>query len=160
MLQLKSFCCGLSLRHGTIIIGVTSSVLSFIILILSAAYAEHPHELLDMSDPSIQPDTQVLKIILITIAVGSALQCIFSIFLIFAAETNRPILLLPWIGFGPVCLAFYVLGTLIAIIHHSSDNNAIFITAHLMVTTICTAVASYKFLTVYSLYKHLRSLNF
>lgn len=58
MLQLKSFCCGLSLRHGTIIIGVTSSVLSFIILILSAAYAEHPHELLDMSDPSIQPDTQ------------------------------------------------------------------------------------------------------
>lgn len=51
-----SNCCGFSLKHGTIIIGVVQSILAFMFLILAAAYAEHPHELLDMSDPSIVPD--------------------------------------------------------------------------------------------------------
>lgn len=49
-------CCGFSLKHGTIIIGVVQSIVAFMFLVLSAAYAENPHELVDMSDPSIVPD--------------------------------------------------------------------------------------------------------
>lgn len=54
--ELANFCCGCNLKHGTIAIGVVQSVLAFTFMLLTAAYAEHPHELLDMSDPSIVPD--------------------------------------------------------------------------------------------------------
>lgn len=56
--EVTTFCCGLSLKTGTIIIGTVQSIFAFIFLILSAAYAEHPHELIDMSDESIVPQVQ------------------------------------------------------------------------------------------------------
>lgn len=56
--EVTTFCCGLSLKTGTIVIGTVQSVFAFIFLILSAAYAEHPHELIDISDPSIVPEVQ------------------------------------------------------------------------------------------------------
>jgi len=160
MYNMKTFCCGLSLKHGTIITGVVQSILSFVILILSAAYAENPHELLDLSDPSIVPDTTVLKTILVIIASAGAIHCTFSILLIFGAETNRPVLLLPWLTFGPMCFMAYLLGTLIAIAHHSTVNVAIFITAHIIVAISLLLLGCYKFFTVLNYYKHLRSLNF
>lgn len=49
-------CCGFSLKHGTIIIGVVQSIVAFMFLVLAAAYADNPHELIDISDPSIVPD--------------------------------------------------------------------------------------------------------
>lgn len=48
-------CCGFSLKHGTIIIGVVQSIFAFMCLILSAAYAQHPEELIEMNDPSVLP---------------------------------------------------------------------------------------------------------
>lgn len=48
--------CGLNLKHGTIVIGVIQSILAFMAMILAAAYAEHPHELISMADKSIVPD--------------------------------------------------------------------------------------------------------
>lgn len=54
--EVTTFCCGLSLKTGTIIIGTVQSIFAFIFLILSAAYAEHPHELIDMSDASVVPE--------------------------------------------------------------------------------------------------------
>lgn len=54
--EITSFCCGFSLKSGTIIIGVVQSILTFIMMVLSAAYADNPHELIAMSDPSIVPE--------------------------------------------------------------------------------------------------------
>lgn len=54
--EVTTFCCGLSLKTGTIIIGTVQSIFAFIFLILSAAYAEHPHELIDMSDTAVVPE--------------------------------------------------------------------------------------------------------
>lgn len=56
MTELKTFICGLSLKQGTVIIGVVQSIAAFMFLALSAAYAENPHELIDMSDPSLVPN--------------------------------------------------------------------------------------------------------
>ncbi|CAH1963589.1 unnamed protein product [Acanthoscelides obtectus] len=128
----------LNLKHRTIIIGVMQSIGAFMFLVLSAAYAENPHELITMSDPSIVPDIKVLRIILITIATGSAFQCVFSILLIFAAETNRPVLVIPWLILNPAAVLVYVLGTLIAIIHYSGDNVVPFIIGHILFALIVT----------------------
>lgn len=56
VVEFPNFCCGLSLKRGTVVIGVIQSILSFTFMILCAAYAENPHELVDMSDASIVPD--------------------------------------------------------------------------------------------------------
>ncbi|KAH0814336.1 hypothetical protein GEV33_008453 [Tenebrio molitor] len=153
-------CCGFSLKHGTIIIGIVQSVLAFMCLILTAAYAEHPHELLDMSDPSLHPDLTTLRCLLIIIAVASAVQCALSILLIFGAETNRPMLLVPWLIFNPVAIVVYIISILIAIIHHSGDNSTFFIIGHLVMGTIVSLIAFYNIIAVHSFYKHLKSLNF
>ncbi|KAJ8915901.1 hypothetical protein NQ315_015514, partial [Exocentrus adspersus] len=155
-----SNCCGFSLKNGTIIIGVLQSVIAFMFLILSAAYAVNPHELLDMSDPSVIPDPTVLRCILIIIAVGSAVQCIFSIMLIFGAVTNNPVLLLPWLILNPIALIIYLVGTFIAIIHHTGINNTPFIVGHLLFGLAVTLIVSYKILVVHNFFKHLKSLNF
>ncbi|KAJ8978808.1 hypothetical protein NQ317_014278 [Molorchus minor] len=125
-------CCGFSLKTGTIIIGVLQSIVAFMFLVLCAAYAENPHELVDMSDPSIVPDLTVLKYILIVLAVGSALQCVFSLFLIFAAVTNHPNLLVPWLVLNPVALFMYMVVTLIAVVHHTEVHRTTFIVGHLL----------------------------
>ncbi|XP_023021760.2 uncharacterized protein [Leptinotarsa decemlineata] len=153
-------CCGFSLKHGTIIIGVVQSIIAFMFLVLSAAYAENPHELVDMSDPSIVPDLTILKVILIIISVGSALQCLFSIFLIFGAETNRPGLLTPWLILNPIALGVYILATLTAIIHHTSLNMTPFIIGHMLLGIIIVLIVAYKIMCVWNFYKHLKSLNF
>ncbi|CAH1963588.1 unnamed protein product [Acanthoscelides obtectus] len=150
----------LNLKHRTIIIGVMQSIGAFMFLVLSAAYAENPHELITMSDPSIVPDIKVLRIILITIATGSAFQCVFSILLIFAAETNRPVLVIPWLILNPAAVLVYVLGTLIAIIHYSGDNVVPFIIGHILFALIVTLIVGLKVHCVWKFYKHLRSLNF
>ncbi|KAJ8948284.1 hypothetical protein NQ318_020771 [Aromia moschata] len=137
-------CCGFSLKTGTIIIATLQSIVAFMFLVLSAAYAENPHELLDMSDSSIIPDLTVLKWILIILAVGSALQCVFSIFLIFAAITNHPNLLLPWLVLNPVALTTYIVGTLIAIIHHTDYNRTPFIIGHLLLALSVTCKYRYS----------------
>nr|CAH7722193.1 unnamed protein product [Callosobruchus chinensis] len=133
-----NMCSSLSLKHRTIIIGVLQSIGAFMFLLLSAAYAENPHELIDMSDPSVVPDIKVLKTILIVIATGSALQCVFSILLIFAAETNRPTLIVPWLLLNPSIVLLYIIGTLIAIIHYSGNNVIPFIIGHLLFALIVT----------------------
>lgn len=158
--QVQKFACAISLKHGTIIIGVLQSIFAFMVLVLSSAYAENPSELVDMSDPSIVPDLQVLKTLLIIIAIGAAVHCFFSIFLIFGAETNRPVLLLPWLFYNPLVTAFYVITTLIAIIYHSEQNYTRFISAHIFLSVITLCIASYKVIVVRSFYKHLKSLNF
>ncbi|EFA01686.1 uncharacterized protein LOC664274 [Tribolium castaneum] len=155
-----SNCCGFSLKHGTIIIGVVQSIISFMFLVLSAAYAEHPHELLEMSDPGIVPEISVLRCLLIIIAVASAVQCILSISIIFAAETNRPVLLVPWLIFNPVAVVVYIISILVAIIHHSGDNATFFIIGHLIIGAIVSLIALYNIIAVHSFYKHLKSLNF
>ncbi|XP_056631233.1 uncharacterized protein LOC130441532 [Diorhabda sublineata] len=151
-------CCGFSLKHGTIIIGVVQSIFSFMFLVLAAAYAEHPNELIDISDISVGPSLTALRIALSIIALVSALECVFSILLIFGAETNRPKLLLPWLISNPVVLLAYILLTLMAIIHHT--RSALFIIGHLTLGFFATFIASFKFLCVWSFYKHLKSLNF
>ncbi|CAH1103871.1 unnamed protein product [Psylliodes chrysocephalus] len=153
-------CCGFSLKHGTIIIGVVQSIVAFMFLVLAAAYADNPHELIDISDPSIVPDLTVLKTVLIIIAVGSALQCLFSILLIFAAETNRPRLLMPWLLLNPAALFVYIVTTLIAIVYHTGTNNTIFIVGHLLFGFLVTLIVCFKILCVWNFYKHQRSLNF
>ncbi|XP_060530576.1 uncharacterized protein LOC132704544 isoform X2 [Cylas formicarius] len=153
-------CCGFSLKHGTIIIGVVQSIFAFMCLILSSAYAHNSHELIELSDPSIIPRMEVLRVFLIIVGVASALQCVFSIFLIFGAETNRPVLLLPWLGLNPATLAVYIVATLIAIVHHTADDNTPFVVGHVLISTVVTLVVIYNILTVYSFYKHLRKLNF
>ncbi|XP_018561417.1 uncharacterized protein LOC108903656 [Anoplophora glabripennis] len=155
-----SNCCGFSLKNGTIIIGVLQSVVAFMFLVLSSAYAENPHELLDMSDPSIVPDLTVLRSILIVIAIGSALQCLFSIMIIFGAVTNHPTLLLPWLILNPIALIVYLIGTFIAIIHHTGLNNTPFIVGHLVVGLAVTLIVCYKVLVVHNFFRHLKSLNF
>ncbi|KAJ3659181.1 hypothetical protein Zmor_010884 [Zophobas morio] len=153
-------CCGFSLKHGTIIIGIVQSVLAFMCLILTAAYAEHPHELLDLSDSSIVPDLTVLRCLLIIISVASAVQCVLSILLIFGAETNRPVLLMPWLIFNPIAILVYIISILVAIIHHTGENSTYFIIGHLTVGTIVCLIAFYNVIAVHSFYKHLKSLNF
>lgn len=54
--EISTICCGCNLKHGTVAIGVVQAVLAFTFMLLTAAYAEHPHELLDLSDPGIVPD--------------------------------------------------------------------------------------------------------
>lgn len=54
-MELKTFCCNISLKNGTILIGILQSIFAFMFMILSGAYANNPHELVDMSDPSIVP---------------------------------------------------------------------------------------------------------
>ncbi|XP_030745621.1 uncharacterized protein LOC115874570 [Sitophilus oryzae] len=153
-------CCGFSLKHGTIIIGVIQSIFAFMVMILCSAYAEHPHELVQMSDPSVIPELTTLRAILITCAVVSALQCVFSILLIFAAETNHPTLLMPWLILNPVALFVYIVGTLVTIIHHTGVNNASYIMAHIAFSTLISLIVIYQILTVYSLKQHLKRLNF
>lgn len=51
-------CCCCSLKAGTITIGIVESIISFMVLVLSAAYAENSHELVSMADPSVVPQTQ------------------------------------------------------------------------------------------------------
>lgn len=160
MLSVTKFCFGLSLKQGTIIIGVSQSILSFMLLILSAAYAENPHELVEMSDKSIIPDLTILRGILIGIAVASAVQCVFSIMLIFGAETNRPLLLLPWLVLNPILITAYVLLTSAAIFSHNTLNNIPFVLTNLFMSSILVGVATYKFLSVYGFYKYLKGLNF
>ncbi|KAF7268329.1 hypothetical protein GWI33_018523 [Rhynchophorus ferrugineus] len=155
-----SNCCGFSLKHGTIIIGVIQSIFAFMSLILTAAYAEHPHELIQMSDPSVVPKLEVLRVILIIIAVASALQCIFSICLIFGAELNKPSLLTPYLVINPLALFVYIVTTLIAIIHHTGENNAPFIIGHIAISCIVSLIVVYNFLTIYSFRQHLKRLNF
>ncbi|RZC37032.1 uncharacterized protein BDFB_011168, partial [Asbolus verrucosus] len=129
-------CCGFSLKHGTIIIGIIQSVIAFMFLILTAAYAEHPHELVNMSDPSVVPDLSILRWLLIVISVASAIHCVFSIFLIFGAETNRPLLLVPWLVFYPIAVIVYIILILIAIIHHVDSDRILFIIGHLIAGAI------------------------
>lgn len=160
VVDFPDFCCGISLKTGTIIIGVIQSILSFMFMILCAAYAENPHELVDMTDKSLLPDTLTLRCLLVIIAVASALQCIFSIFLIFGAETNRPLLFLPWLIFNPISIAAYVITTIIGMIQHSAINNTYFIVGHLLVGLGVCLIGGYNIVRVYRFYKHLRTLNF
>ncbi|CAH1159901.1 unnamed protein product [Phaedon cochleariae] len=153
-------CCGFSLKHGTIIIGVVQSIIAFMFLVLAAAYAENPHELIDMSDPSIVPDLSVLRGILIGVAVLNGLLCVFSILLIIGAETNRPALLRPWLVLNPVALILYIICNVVAIIHHNNMNNTPFIVGHFLLTIMATLVVCYKILCVWNFHKHLKSLNF
>ncbi|GLV35298.1 hypothetical protein CBL_01552 [Carabus blaptoides fortunei] len=113
-----------------------------------------------MSDPSIVPDLHTLKALLIIISVASALQCIFSIFIIFGAETNRPILLLPWLIFNPIAITIYVIGTVVGLVHHSGISNTGFVIGHLLVGIAICLIGGYKIVAVHSYYKHLKSLNF
>ncbi|ENN79081.1 hypothetical protein YQE_04463, partial [Dendroctonus ponderosae] len=81
-------CCGVSLKYGTIIIGVVQSIFAFMCMILSAAYVKHPHELVQLNDASVLPQLEILRTMLIIISVASALQCIFSIMLVFGAAAR------------------------------------------------------------------------
>ncbi|KAG5888612.1 hypothetical protein JTB14_037824 [Gonioctena quinquepunctata] len=129
-------------------------------MVLAAAYADNPHELVDMSDPSIVPDLNLLRVILIIISVASALQCLFSILLIFGAETNRPALLKPWLVLNPIVLLTYIVSTLMAILHHTSENMMLFIVGHMLFGMIVTLIVCYQILCVWNFHKHLKSLNF
>lgn len=51
-MELKKYFC-LDLKHGTIVIGILESIIYFIALILAAAYAEHPNEVLDSKTQSL-----------------------------------------------------------------------------------------------------------
>lgn len=55
--EVRSKSCGCSKKTNIIVIGVIQAMLSFTFMILTAAYADKPQELLDMSDPSIVPNT-------------------------------------------------------------------------------------------------------
>lgn len=48
-------CCCCSLKAGTITIGILESIISFMYLVLCAAYAESPQELVHMVDESVVP---------------------------------------------------------------------------------------------------------
>ncbi|KRT80919.1 hypothetical protein AMK59_6153 [Oryctes borbonicus] len=160
MTELKTFICGLSLKQGTVIIGVVQSIAAFMFLALSAAYAGNPHELIDMSDPSIVPSFTILKSVLIFMAVGSALQCIFSILLIFGAETNRPLLLVPWLLINPLTIATYVVCTILSVFHYAGGSYVTFVLGHVVIGTSFCLTLAYEVLVVYSFYKFLKSLNF
>ncbi|XP_022906327.1 uncharacterized protein [Onthophagus taurus] len=161
MIEIKKFICGLSLKHGTIIIGVVQSIASFMFLALSAAYAENPHELVDMSDPSLIPAQKVvLRAILICIATGSALHCAFSILLIFGAETNRPYLLLPWLIINPITVLAYVICAFVAVIYYTGPSQIIFFITQVVITLLLAFTLGYKILVVQNFYKFLKSLNF
>ncbi|KAK4886689.1 hypothetical protein RN001_002960 [Aquatica leii] len=160
VVEFPKFCFGVTLKTGTIIIGVVQSIFSFMFMILCAAYAENPNELVDMSDKSIIPDIYTLRCLLILISTVSALQCIFSILLIFGAETNRPLLLLPWIILNPTAIVIYVITTIIGIIHHTGLNNRSFIVGHLIVGLAVCLIGGYNTLRVYNYYRHLKTLNF
>ncbi|XP_066145761.1 uncharacterized protein [Euwallacea fornicatus] len=155
-----SNCCGFTLKHGTIIIGALQSVFAFMCLILSAAYAVHPHELIEMSDPSVVPKLEILKAMLIMFSVASVLQCVFSVMIVFGAVGNRPALFMPWLIFNPICLFVYEVGTLVAVIHHTSENNAPFIVGHIVASILFSMLVSYLTLTVYSYRQYLKRLNF
>ncbi|KAL1489741.1 hypothetical protein ABEB36_013676 [Hypothenemus hampei] len=155
-----SNCCGLSLKYGTIIIGVVQSIFAFMCFILSAAYAAHPHELIEINDPSVIPEAETLKAMLIIISVSSGLQCIFSILLIFGAAANHPSLLSPWLILNPICLFVYIIGTLVAIIHHGTNNGTKFLIGHIMTSVLGTMLVSFQILIVYSFRQHLKRLNF
>ncbi|CAG9762362.1 unnamed protein product [Ceutorhynchus assimilis] len=155
-----SNCCGVSLKHGTIIIGVLNSIGAFTCMMMSAAYAVHPHELIEMNDDSVVPKLEILKGILITIAVASALQCIFSILLIFGAASNHPSLLTPWLVLNPVGLFVYVVGTLIAIIHHTGNNSTPYVVGHVFFSVWATVMVGFQLLVIYSFRTHLKRLNF
>ncbi|CAH0560923.1 unnamed protein product [Brassicogethes aeneus] len=150
----------LSLKHSTIIIGTFSSIISFIAMLLTATYSEHPHELIDMADPSLIPGHHALKVILIICASISGLQCLFSILIIFGAETNRPALLLPWLIYNPIFIAIYLIATIIGVVNHSDTDKAHFVFGHLVFSTIIAGLFAWKFSIVYRFFKHLRSLNF
>lgn len=53
-----SNCCGVSLKSGTIIIGVVQSIFAFMCMVLSAAYVQHPHELVQLNDASVLPSLE------------------------------------------------------------------------------------------------------
>lgn len=63
--QISTICCGCSMKTGVIVIGAVQSVLAFAFMVLTAAYADHPQELLDMSDPSIIPSATSMSYILL-----------------------------------------------------------------------------------------------
>ena len=153
-------CCGFSLKYGTIIIGVVQSIFAFMCMILSAAYVQHPQELVQLNDASVLPQLETLKTLLIITSVASAMQCLFSILLIFGAAANHPVLLTPYLILNPICLFVYIVGTLVAVIHHTGENHAPFIIGHLITSFLVTVIVSYKILVVYSYRQYLKRLNF
>lgn len=51
---------------------------------------------------------------------------------------NRPLLFLPWLIFNPLSIVVYVIGTLIAMAHHTSVQNTFFIIGHMILAiTLC-----------------------
>lgn len=158
--ELSTVCCGCNLKHGTVAIGVVQALLAFTFMMLTAAYAEHPHELLDLSDPTIATSATTLKCLLIIISVASAVQCIFSIMLVFAAESNRPNLLVPWLVFNPIAIGIYVISTIVGLVHHNGISNTGYVISHLVVGLAICLIGGYKIVAVHSYYKHLKSLNF
>ncbi|KAH1022248.1 uncharacterized protein LOC109535305 [Dendroctonus ponderosae] len=153
-------CCGVSLKYGTIIIGVVQSIFAFMCMILSAAYVKHPHELVQLNDASVLPQLEILRTMLIIISVASALQCIFSIMLVFGAAASHPVLLTPYLILNPVCLFIYIVGTLVAVVHHTGENNTPYIIGHLFISFVVTVIVSYKILIVHSYRQYLKRLNF
>lgn len=42
--------CRLSLKHATIIVGIISSILSFMSMCLSSSYVQHPTEIIEITN--------------------------------------------------------------------------------------------------------------
>ncbi|XP_018319929.1 uncharacterized protein LOC108733327 [Agrilus planipennis] len=158
--EMTEYFCGLGLKKATILIGIFQSILSFISFVLCAAYAEHPHELLELADTSVIPEMHVLKTVLVILSIANALQCVFSIMIIFGALTNRPLLLLPWLILNPISLAVYILGTIAALVRHSNASHVAFFTGHLLIASIVSLIGGYNIFLVRNYYIYLKRLNF
>lgn len=50
---------------------------------------------------------------------------------------NRPMFLMPWLVFNPLAIIIYIIGTLIALVHHGGLNNSAFVAGHLIIGVSC-----------------------
>lgn len=51
---------------------------------------------------------------------------------------NQPGLFTPWLIFNPICLFVYIVGSLVAVIHHSGQNNGAYIVGHIFSSILVT----------------------
>ncbi|XP_044730544.1 uncharacterized protein LOC123293707 [Chrysoperla carnea] len=148
-------------RRGTCIVGALQSILSFTIMILSGVYSQNPHELVELSDGTVSEETlQALSGVLIIVCLGSALMVVLSILIIFGAQTQQPILLLPWIYYYGIILTFYMLGIFTQVFSLVMLNAFAVGCVTLLGGLITLYIGLYMCTIVYSHYSDLKKLNF
>ncbi|XP_067011754.1 uncharacterized protein [Anabrus simplex] len=169
MLVLKTSGCGLTLKTGTIIIGVLQALGGFSVMISESVSAYRSDRTAIISGPdhgiskeeeeNVKRYVQGHKELCIVLAIAGGIQLILSILLLYGADYESPKLVKPWVIFsmimtGVMVATYFGLGIVTLVLGFDKVGASI-----LIGIVLASAISFYFILVVHSFYRYLIELK-